>query len=119
MKKTRIIIGAVIVVLLVTISIWMFVVSSTPYTQDFDEAMSGSRVQVWGNIDEDSILGNKFSIVSEDGKTMPVMLLEQMPSNIEHADSCVVTGMWKDSIFEAESILLKCPSKYEEKVEEK
>ncbi len=118
MKKTRIIIGAVIVVLLVTVSIWMFVISSTPYTQDFNEAMSGKRVQVWGNIDKDSIIGNNFSIISEKGEVLPVVLLNQIPSNIEQADSCVVTGVWTDDFFEAESILLKCPSKYEEKVEE-
>jgi cytochrome c-type biogenesis protein CcmE len=105
------IIGIVISGLLVT-AVWMFVVSVTPYTQDFDVARSGDRVQAWGKIDSDSISGNSFKILDKEGDSLPVMVLDQLPPNIEQADSCVVSGRWKNDVFVADKVLVKCPSKY-------
>jgi cytochrome c-type biogenesis protein CcmE len=35
------------------------------------------------------------------------------PGNFEQAESVVCIGVFKDGIFEAKDILVKCPSKYQ------
>ncbi|MCK5743988.1 MAG: cytochrome c maturation protein CcmE [Caldisericia bacterium] len=116
-KKIRLLVGGILIVCLLGLAVWMFTISVTPYTQDFYVAKSGERVQVWGKIDKDSIVGNEFDLVDSSGSKLEVFLKGQMPANIDHANSCVVTGVWENGLFKAESILLKCPSKYEDSEE--
>ncbi len=80
---------------------------------------SGSRAHVVGKwveeqpfqYDRDS---NQFSFVMEDseGAMMRVVYNNPKPANFEDAESVVVEGKMNGDVFEAEYILVKCPSKY-------
>lgn len=56
-----------------------------------------------------------FYMKDEDGEKSKVILREPKPRDFERSESIVVTGKMNDSNeFEADEILLKCPSKYKE-----
>ena len=59
---------------------------------------------------------NQFSFMMEDdsGSIMRVIYNNPKPANFEDAESVVVEGQMKGEVFEAEYILVKCPSKYNE-----
>lgn len=111
-KTLKLLISGIVIAGLLMLAVWMFVISVTPYTQDFSIARSGDRVQVWGSIDSGSIRGNAFSILDDEGNSLPVLVLDQLPPTIDSADSCVVSGKWEDDVFVADKVLVKCPSKY-------
>ncbi len=48
-----------------------------------------------------------------------VVLLKPKPQDIEKSEKIVVIGSYKNDVFVAKEILMKCPSKYNEnKIEE-
>lgn len=116
-KKQISLIGTVVVLILAAVAIWAFMGSVTPYTHEFSEAKSGNFIQVYGKVDKDSIEGDRFTISDESGLRMTVHSKKMLPQNLSQAQYCVVSGYYsrKTEWFEAESVLVKCPSKYEEK----
>ena len=92
----------------------------TPYVP-FKEAMSsGEYVQVIGARDralpvEHAEGSFAFTMRDRDGTVMRVMHRGAKPQNFEHAEQVVALGSFDKSkkLFEAERILVKCPSKYE------
>ena len=57
---------------------------------------------------------NLFSFVmaDEDGTAHRVVYANPKPASFEDAEQVVVEGRMGDGVFEAEHILVKCPSKY-------
>ncbi|NTU61105.1 MAG: cytochrome c maturation protein CcmE [Caldiserica bacterium] len=110
-----------VALILAGIAIWAFMGSMVPYTHEFSKAKSGSFLQVYGKVDKSSICDSEFIISDESGLRMKVHSKKTFPQNLSHADFCVVTGTFskKNDWFEAESVLVKCPSKYEEKTQPK
>jgi len=53
-----------------------------------------------------------FYIMDDDGVEKQVILNQAKPQDFEMSESIVVTGEMKEDTFYADSILLKCPSKY-------
>ncbi len=53
-----------------------------------------------------------FYISDDDGVEKQVILNQAKPQDFEMSESIVITGEMNDDIFYADSILLKCPSKY-------
>lgn len=94
----------------------------TPYVP-FSEAMqSDEYVQVLGALvksapPEHFEGGFSFDLVDGEGTVMKVLYHGTKPLNFEHAQQVVALGTYvKDrGIFEAERILVKCPSKYTRK----
>ena len=87
---------------------------------NFEEAAeSGARAHVVGewvkdqHFDYDPNL-NEFSFMMKDsgGAVMQVLYRNPKPANFEDAESVVVEGKMNGEVFEAEHILVKCPSKY-------
>jgi cytochrome c-type biogenesis protein CcmE len=62
----------------------------------------------------------KFSIQDESGdQTLPIVFYGPRPDNFQRAASAIIEGELKpDGTFEAQTLLLKCPSRYEEEPEE-
>lgn len=120
-KKNISLIGAIVAVILAGVAIWAFMGSMVPYTHEFSKAKSGSYLQVYGKVDKSSICDSEFLILDESGMRMKIHSKKPFPQNLPHADYCVVSGSFseKDDWFEAESVLVKCPSKYEEKPQQK
>lgn len=90
----------------------------------FESAKSGERVQVFGDIVGDEIVFDSsaltltFTLKDENGEVMPVIYSGVVPSNFEYAEQATCIGLYKDGKFQADRLLLKCPSKYEGEVED-
>ena len=53
-----------------------------------------------------------FSMADENGLVRRVTFADPKPANFEDAEKVVVEGQMAGDVFEAEHILVKCPSKY-------
>ena len=113
-------------VIAATVAYLIFVAASgsTAYyvtIQEIQEQGASQRnVRVAGNIVEESILWEprdlrlEFEIVDESGR-MAVVYNGSRPDMFRDEAELVVEGkLSPDGIFEARTLLLKCPSKYEE-----
>lgn len=117
--KKKWIAGAVIIVLA---AIWVFSSfndSLTAYVS-FDQAKArDKRVQVIGTIDKNNVSYNSdslqlvFRVVDDKGEDMTVVYSGTMPGNFDQATKVVCKGKYVDGRFEADELLLKCPSKYQ------
>jgi cytochrome c-type biogenesis protein CcmE len=99
---------------------------------DFSEARSlalkgnKSKIHVVGQLKKDNtgeILGIEkssdmlsfaFVMVDQNEKEQKVIYNEPMPADFMKSEQVVVIGSYKDDIFLADKILMKCPSKYQE-----
>ena len=88
-------------------------------------AIYGERVRVNGNVvegTEDWVprdMTLKFSIMDDNGDQLPIVFYGPRPDNFQRAASAIVEGeLLADGSFQAETLLLKCPSRYEEEPEE-
>ncbi len=88
---------------------------------DSEYALSGKDFTVVGYLAEGKeivydpeIDPNHFEFYLEDkgGIVKKVVLKEAMPRDFERSEEIVVTGRLEGEVFNAEKILLKCPSKY-------
>jgi cytochrome c-type biogenesis protein CcmE len=85
----------------------------------------GERVRVNGNVVVGSEDWNaqavtlRFSIADESQHELPIVFYGPRPDNFQRAASAIIEGkLLPDGTFEAETLLLKCPSRYEEDPEE-
>lgn len=119
----------VIIVLIIVVAFGGFMFSSlirscSPHV-GFDRARSGQRVQVFGTIIPEEIVFDStnltlsFVIKDESGDVLPVIYKGVVPSNFEYAQQATCGGVWKNGEFNADQLLLKCPSKYEGEVKDK
>jgi len=95
----------------------------SPYVP-FKEAMEspGKYVQVIGKLDKSVPVTHReseysFTLIDKDGAKMSAVHRGTKPQNFEHTDQVVVLGRYRagDNIFEADKVLVKCPSKYRSK----
>jgi len=84
---------------------------------------SGKRVKVVGELLKDKAMvydpevnPNEFSfyLVDSDGKNNRVILNKPKPQDFEMSEQVVVTGQIQSGIFQADEVLMKCPSKYKD-----
>jgi cytochrome c-type biogenesis protein CcmE len=87
---------------------------------------TGETVQVPGNIDHSSVKYDtvkgvlQFDIVGVDPKTkaeipsqrLTVIYQQPKPENFDTAKGVEAVGAYKDGVFTAQNLLVKCPSKY-------
>jgi len=86
----------------------------------FDEAeQTGARAHVVGQWVKDQQAHydparNVFTFYMQDdrGGVRQVRYTNPKPASFEDAEKLVIEGYLKDDVFEAEHILMKCPSKY-------
>lgn len=95
----------------------------SPYVP-FREARShpGSYVQIIGSLDRSVPITHAegsyaFTIIDRDGTKMKVVHEGTRPQNFEHAEQAVILGKYHagGDFFEADKVLVKCPSKYRRK----
>ena len=87
--------------------------------------MIGERVRVNGSVVEGTEDWNaqeitlRFEIADENGDQLPIVFYGPRPDNFQRAASAIVEGqLLADGSFQADNLLLKCPSRYEEDPEE-
>ena len=89
------------------------------------EIDSAQRIRISGELVEDSVRYDpakpllEFVLQSKDGGVrISVSYEDVMPDNFLRSEEVVVTGYLKGERFVAESMLVKCPSRYEAEPEE-
>lgn len=125
-KKTKFIVGGVVIALAVAYLIYTGIQSSSAYFLTIDELRAkgaeiyGQPVRVSGLVNAETITFNhkdlilKFDIQSESGQSLPVVFNGPQPDQMREGAEAIVEGKFDGSTFQAQSLLLKCPSKYEE-----
>lgn len=85
-----------------------------------DEAAYGERVRLMGKVEDGSVERSsetntlRFSVGDEDGASLPVVYSGVVPDAFKQGADVVVEGsLERAGTFEADSLLVKCPSKYE------
>jgi cytochrome c-type biogenesis protein CcmE len=83
------------------------------------------RIRVSGALDKGSVEYDpsgpvlRFKLQNEDGsEKLPVVFHDVIPDNLMKSTEIVATGFLRDGTFYAESLLIKCPSRYEAAEEE-
>ncbi len=119
MKKIHII-TLVLVAVAIGAIVSTFADSST--YSDFNEAKkSGADIHVVGQLELDKPLeynpikdANYFAFYLKDnkGESCKVVFRGTKPQDFERSEKIVLTGKMGEGCFEADKILMKCPSKY-------
>jgi len=121
-RRAWTLVGIGLLVAFVGFAFTTFRTTLTPYVS-FDAARSSARVvQVAGALDKDSTRYDEtekalfFALKdAESGNTLPVRYHGLRPANFEDAISIVAIGSWDQGAkeFQAQKLLVKCPSKYQ------
>lgn len=121
-KKRLYLFGGVLLLAFVGFALSSFTRAITPYVS-YQEARSGTRmVQVAGALEKgsSSYVGQQESLFftlrnPETHETMRVRYKGLKPANFEDAISIVAIGRFDsgDQQFQADKLLVKCPSKYQ------
>ncbi len=119
----------VVGILLVALCVGIIIssLSSADTYASFEEAFQyqGKSYTVVGNLDtSEAIVYNpkmnanlvEFFMIDKDGRRVKVILNQTKPQDLEKSEDVVVKGTADGDVFYANTILLKCPSKY---IEEK
>lgn len=127
-RKYRFLAGGAVVAAVVLLLLLTSMRSSTVYYLTVQELRSevpsiyGQRVRVAGQIDRDSVdweLGGttlEFNIV-EGEQVLPVTYEGIVPDAFAQSEAVVVEGEYSaDGIFQADTLTVQCPSKYEARV---
>lgn len=99
------------------------------FTEAYEMAAAGNKkeIHVVGQLTKDptgKIVGIEpgadkvsftFVLVDENGKRQKVEYSQPMPQDFTKSEKVVVIGRYQGDTFKASKILLKCPSKYQEK----
>jgi len=123
-RQIKFLVGGVIVALTVGYLIWSAAQGSAAYYLTIDEVLaqgpSTRNARVLGLIVGQSIVWEPrdlqltFDIVDAEGQ-LPVSYKGSRPDMFRDGAEVVVEGrLSPDGVFEARTLLLKCPSKYEE-----
>lgn len=130
-KNLKFVIGGLLLIGLVVALMVQATVSTGAYYMTVGElngkgaSIVGERVRVSGTVVDGSEdwrpeeITLRFSIADEGGAQLPIVFSGPRPDNFQRAASAIVEGeLLPDGSFQAETLLLKCPSRYEEEPEE-
>ena len=125
-KKTKFIIGGVIIAVAIAYLIYNGIQSSSAYFLTVDElhakgtAIENRTVRVSGKVDAETIDFNNrdliltFDVTSETGDRMPVIFNGPKPDQMREGAEAILEGKYDGQVFTAKTLMLKCPSRYEE-----
>lgn len=125
-KKLKFIVGGAVIVLAIAYLVITGFQSAATYFLTVDElyeresTMLDRNVRVSGKVDETTIDFNNrdlilnFDITSESGQNLPVVFNGPKPDQMREGAEAIIEGKWDGQVFTANTLLLKCPSRYEE-----
>lgn len=116
--RLKTIIGIFVVLVGVGIGLSTFRKSLTPYIIFKEAKKSAGVVQIHGSLVSKGTYNSEkgtleFELMEKDGEKMNIVYSGVKPANFEQATSVVAIGTYREGIFYAEQILIKCPSKYQ------
>lgn len=116
--KRAYIIGTVLVIAFAALGFTQFKSMLTPYVGFSEARASEQRVQLKGAIDKKSVKFDReanelvFDVTDEQGQRLTIKYAGAQPGNFNQASHVVAAGKHKGDYFEADELLIKCPSKY-------
>ncbi|HEY2955593.1 MAG TPA: cytochrome c maturation protein CcmE [Candidatus Eisenbacteria bacterium] len=119
----KVMIAAVLFVVAAVIGVSSFRKSVTPYISFHDARRAAGLVQVNGVLADKAYVLKRdeqfleFKLRDSHEEVMPVVYRGVIPGNFDQATSIVAIGRYKSDHFEAEQLLVKCPSKYQAEAE--
>lgn len=122
MKKHYVVAGIVIIAFVV-LGASSFKNVMTNYVENFAEVPKSTRsiIQVPGDVIKDKTTYRRddgtlvFYMKDPRGKEMRFTYKGVKPANFDQANRVVAIGRYKDGAFKADQLLVKCPSKYQNK----
>lgn len=123
---SKFIVGGVAIALAIVYLIFTGIQSSATYFLTVDELYAKGEthynrpVRVSGKVDGDTVEFNNrdliltFDITSETGERLPVVFNGPKPDQMRDEADAILEGKYDGDTFIAQSLLLKCPSRYEE-----
>jgi len=129
-RKLKFVIGGVVALVSIAALIVNGLLSASNYYITLEEALSqgdrlvGKGLRINAVVDKESVKYDTqnivltFDLVDEAGRRVPVVYRDVMPDLFMKSESVIVEGRLNENgVFEADLILVKCPSKYEEAIE--
>jgi cytochrome c-type biogenesis protein CcmE len=125
-KKIKFIIGGVMIALAIVFLIYTGVQSTAAYFLTVDElhakgeTIYNRTVRVSGKVDAKTIDFNNrdlilaFDVTNDTGDRIHVVFNGPKPDQMREGAEAILEGKYDGEIFTAQSLLLKCPSRYEE-----
>lgn len=117
--RRKYLIGVIVIAVFAAFTLVAFSNSLTPYVNFAQAKATKNTVQVRGVLAADKIAVTdngrvvKFPLRDEAGEEVTVVYAGTKPENLEHATSIVAVGKYAGGQFNAEKLLVKCPSKYQ------
>ena len=115
----KIILAVVLLAVAAAVGVTSFKKTMTPYIGFAEARTASGLVQVNGKLaDKDYVLKAqeqflRFNLRDEQGTVMPVEYRGVIPGNFDQAVSVVAIRKYQGDHFEAQQLLVKCPSKYQ------
>jgi cytochrome c-type biogenesis protein CcmE len=117
--NVKVILALALVAVGFAVGVTSFRKSVTPYLSFAEARRTAGLVQVNGEIaDKNYVLKPleqylEFNLRDQKGEVMPVVYRGVIPGNFGQATMVVAIGRYQAGRFQAEQLLLKCPSKYQ------
>ena len=93
--------------------------SLTPYVSFAEAKSSPQTVQVMGELEKSATRYDTtsgllyFTLKDKQGDNLEVSYKGVRPGNFDQATQIVAIGDYKEKVFQADQLLVKCPSKYQ------
>jgi len=119
----KVLIAVVLLAVAASVGVSSFRRTMTPYISFAEARTASGLVQVNGKLaNKDYVLKPEeqflsFQLRDERGEVMAVEYRGVIPGNFDQAVSVVAIGRYQGSHFEAQQLLVKCPSKYQAEAE--
>ena len=120
----KIVVAIALLVVAGALGLTSFKKTMTPYITFREARTASGLVQVSGTLaNKDYTLKQaeqflRFQLKDLNGDVLPVVYRGTIPGNFDQAVSIVAIGQYRGDHFEADKLLVKCPSKYQTMAEQ-
>jgi cytochrome c-type biogenesis protein CcmE len=121
--NVKVILAVALLVAAVGVGVTSFKKTMTPYISFAEAKRASGMVQVNGKLaDKNYVLKQdeqylEFRLRDSRDEVLPVVYRGVIPGNFDQAVSIVAIGRYAGDHFEADQLLVKCPSKYQAEAE--
>ncbi len=121
----KVVMALALLAVALAVGVSSFKKSVTPYISFAEARRATGLVQVNGTIADKNYVMKpqeqylEFKLKDQKGQVLPVVYHGVIPGNFDQATMVVAIGRYRQDRFEAEQLLVKCPSKYQAEAEKK